>query len=69
MLIGIPVGGGEIGAGEGNVAELFTAIEMGGEAQARGGIVTGDVEISECGGIGSRRIGQTYDVIGVGAAA
>ena len=52
MLIGIPVGGGEIGAGEGNVAELFTAIEMGGEAQARGGIVTGDVEISESGWIG-----------------
>ena len=29
------------------MAELFTAIEMGGEAQAGGGIITADVEISE----------------------
>ena len=68
-MIGIPVGGGKIGAGEGNVAELFTAIEVGGEAQAGGGIIIRDIEVSECGGIGSCRIGQTNDVIGVGTAA
>ena len=69
MLVGIPVGRGEIGAGEGNVAELFAPIEVGGEAQTGGGIIIRDIEISECGGIGRRRIRQTNDVIGVGAVA
>ena len=51
------------------MAELFTAIEVGGEAQAGGGVITRDVEISECCWIGTGRVGQTDDVIGVWAAA
>ena len=47
MLIGVAVCGGEISAGEGDMAELFTAVEMGGECQAGGGVIAADVEIIE----------------------
>jgi len=39
------------------VTELFSAIKVGGEAEAGGGIITRNVEISESGGIGIRRVG------------